>query len=328
MLVKSNFLRNVATIIACLAVTAIFSGCDSDDENGNNTVAVTDVSVFPQTLTLAVGAKQTLTAIVAPEEATNATVTWTSSNAAAATVNATTGEVTAVAADKGTATITATAGGKSDACVVTVSSMKTNAEIMSYFQDDFMFEWKETRPDWDDKTYFTEMELSCAEGYIYIQDSDGASTDPKNYRYVVDYINYAQNIHITLRPNNPQAYMIGGNVPTYFHGEATRRDGSVKALVQFVLGGVLVGFPYSQGKIAGTATMLGRPVTHYTYSYNMDNIQGEFWLDDATGAVMKMIEKEGGQIVRTRETLKIKVGGVKLIDGLDISQYNIRPVQN
>ena len=85
------------------------------------TVAVESVTVSPKTLSLAVGAKQTLEAAVAPTTATNKTVTWSSNNTAAATVDATTGEVTAVASDKGTATITATADGKSDACVVTVT---------------------------------------------------------------------------------------------------------------------------------------------------------------------------------------------------------------
>ena len=36
---ESNFLRKAATIVACLAVTAIFSGCEIDDENGDYTIS-------------------------------------------------------------------------------------------------------------------------------------------------------------------------------------------------------------------------------------------------------------------------------------------------
>ena len=81
------------------------------------TVEVTSVTVAPATLALEVGGSGNLTATVAPDNATNKTVTWTTSNAAVATVN--NGAVTAVA--KGSATITATAGGKSGTCAVTVS---------------------------------------------------------------------------------------------------------------------------------------------------------------------------------------------------------------
>lgn len=80
------------------------------------TVAVTSVTVSPKTLDLEVGQTGTLTATVKPDNATNKTVTWTTSNDKVATVA--NGVVTAVG--KGTATITATAGGKTAACTVTV----------------------------------------------------------------------------------------------------------------------------------------------------------------------------------------------------------------
>ena len=323
---RSN-LRKMATIVACLAVCAVMS-CGDDD--GDNTVAVTDITVSPKMLTLAPGAKQTLTAIVEPEEAATS-VTWTSSNAAAATVNAKTGEVTAVAADKGTAIITATAGGKSDVCIVTVSAMKTFPEILSYFQDDYMIEWKDINTEWEDQTYRIEMELRCAEGYIYLSESDH-NPDPKDQIEVVKYIDYAKNEIIVLYPNNPEAFYLpltaNGYVYDYFHGYADIWQAGVKHPMQYAEIYVLVGDQYFLGKSVGATTMLGRPVTHYEYSYIMDNKNGEFWLDDATGAAMKVIEKQNGKIVRTREILQIKVGGVKLIDGLDISQYKIRPKQN
>lgn len=80
------------------------------------TIKVTSVAVSPKTLNLEVGQTGTLTATVKPDNATNKTVTWTTSNDKVATVA--NGVVTAVG--KGTATITAAADGKTATCTVTV----------------------------------------------------------------------------------------------------------------------------------------------------------------------------------------------------------------
>ena len=80
-------------------------------------VAVTSVTLDKTKLELTEGASYTLTATVKPDDATDKTVTWSSSNTAVATVKD--GKVTAVKA--GTATITAKAGGKSATCTVTVT---------------------------------------------------------------------------------------------------------------------------------------------------------------------------------------------------------------
>ena len=77
---------------------------------------VTGVSLSQTSVSLEAGASVTLTATVSPSDATDKTVSWTSSNAGVASVSG--GVVTAVA--EGTATITATAGGKSAKCEVTV----------------------------------------------------------------------------------------------------------------------------------------------------------------------------------------------------------------
>lgn len=79
-------------------------------------VAVSKITVSPKTLNLEVGQTGTLTATVKPDNATNKTVTWTTSNDKVATV--VNGVVTAVG--KGTATITAAADGKTATCTVTV----------------------------------------------------------------------------------------------------------------------------------------------------------------------------------------------------------------
>ena len=83
-------------------------------------VSVTGVTI-DETLSVNIGQTKTPSFTVAPAEATNKTVSFTSDNPAVATVNATTGAVTGVS--KGTATITVkTADGNfTDTCTVTVS---------------------------------------------------------------------------------------------------------------------------------------------------------------------------------------------------------------
>lgn len=85
-----------------------------------DTVAVTGVTMSQKTASLKVGGTTKLTATVAPDNATNKSVTYKSSNEKIATV-APDGTVTAVA--EGSANITATAvdGGSNDSCAVTVT---------------------------------------------------------------------------------------------------------------------------------------------------------------------------------------------------------------
>lgn len=94
------------------------------------TVAVSGVVVSPSTLTLGTGATQQLTATIAPTNATNKSVTWSSNNTNVATVN-TSGLVTAVAA--GTATITAKTvdGGKISTSTVTVTATTVSVTSVS-----------------------------------------------------------------------------------------------------------------------------------------------------------------------------------------------------
>ncbi len=84
------------------------------------TVNVTGVSLDQETLKLSPGQSETLTATVAPENADDLSVTWTSDDPAVATVDKG-GKVTAVAAGETTVTVTTNDGGYEAECVVTVS---------------------------------------------------------------------------------------------------------------------------------------------------------------------------------------------------------------
>ena len=120
----------VATVDASGKVTAVKEGSATiTAKAGDKTatcavtvaakvIAVTSVTLDKTSLSLTEGDSATLTATVKPDNATNKTVTWSSSNTAVATVDAN-GKVTAV--KEGSATITAKAGDKSATCTVTVA---------------------------------------------------------------------------------------------------------------------------------------------------------------------------------------------------------------
>ncbi len=87
-----------------------------------STIDVTSVSLSSSTATIDVGDTTTLSATVAPSNATNKTITWSSSNTSVATVS--NGVVKGVAS--GTAVITASSNnGKTATCTVTVKSVTT-----------------------------------------------------------------------------------------------------------------------------------------------------------------------------------------------------------
>ena len=84
------------------------------------TVSVTDVTLNKVSATLTEGDTLTLTATVAPSNATNKNVTWSSSDATVATVS--NGVVTAKKAGTATITVTTADGSKKATCTVTVKA--------------------------------------------------------------------------------------------------------------------------------------------------------------------------------------------------------------
>ncbi|WP_336709787.1 MULTISPECIES: phage tail tube protein [unclassified Cedecea] len=84
-------------------------------------VPVTGVTVSPKTASIAVGATRQLASTIAPADATNKAVTWSSSDATKATVS-NTGLVTGVAAGNVTITATTADGAKTDTAAITVTA--------------------------------------------------------------------------------------------------------------------------------------------------------------------------------------------------------------
>ena len=104
----------------------------------STTVPVERVSLNYSSISLEESETRALTATVYPENATDKTVTWASSNTSVATV--TDGLVTA--RSEGTATITASCGGKTATCLVTVTRriieverIELDHETLSLYED-------------------------------------------------------------------------------------------------------------------------------------------------------------------------------------------------
>ena len=95
-------------------------------EDPEDPIAVEGITLDKTTATVEEGATVTLTATVTPENATDKTVMWSTSDEAIATVSG--GVVTGVKA--GEVTITAKAGDKSATCTVTVTAAATEPEVV------------------------------------------------------------------------------------------------------------------------------------------------------------------------------------------------------
>lgn len=90
-------------------------------------VAVASVSVEPASLELVAGEKATIKATVLPADASDSSVSWSSSDASVATVSES-GAVTAVAAGHASITVTTTDGAKKATCAVTVTPAHVNVK--------------------------------------------------------------------------------------------------------------------------------------------------------------------------------------------------------
>ncbi|WP_414151683.1 leucine-rich repeat protein [Acetobacterium carbinolicum] len=116
------------TVEPGVVIPPVFPTPDSGGGSGGGTptiIPVTGVSLNKKDLILSFNDTETLVATVAPADATNKAVTWTTSDATIATVDAT-GKVTGSANKEGTVTITAISadGAQSASCEVTVTKFK------------------------------------------------------------------------------------------------------------------------------------------------------------------------------------------------------------
>ena len=107
-------------LVAIVTLAFTLPSCGHEDPVPA-TVSVSGVSINKTTISLTEGGSETLTATVAPDNATNKSVSWKSSDTGVATVD-NSGKVTAVKAGSATITVTTTDGSKTATCSVTVTA--------------------------------------------------------------------------------------------------------------------------------------------------------------------------------------------------------------
>jgi alpha-amylase len=120
--VENGLVKAVSAGTATVTATAGGKSAKCEVNVQPRGVDVTGISLNKTDLTLNPGGTFQLEATVSPSDATDKTVTWTSSDPSVVSVK--NGLVKAVSA--GTATVTATAGGKSARCEVTVQIPSSN----------------------------------------------------------------------------------------------------------------------------------------------------------------------------------------------------------
>ena len=114
-----------SAILPLAAAVLMFASCGKDNgpdgPDNPDAVKVTGVTLNKTATTIAVGGTETLTPTVAPANADNKNVTWSSDKTAVATVD-NAGKVTGVSAGTATITVKTTDGSKTATCAVTVSA--------------------------------------------------------------------------------------------------------------------------------------------------------------------------------------------------------------
>ncbi|MDR1153428.1 MAG: Ig-like domain-containing protein [Bacteroidales bacterium] len=112
--------KNIFCLIAVALMLA--TACEDDNDREKGVVPVTGVTLDQAELALAPGVSKILTAVVAPADATDKTVTWSSSDAAIS-VDSATGELTAETAGSAVVTVTTADGGFTATRTVTVRNV-------------------------------------------------------------------------------------------------------------------------------------------------------------------------------------------------------------
>lgn len=116
--------KALAVLTAIALFGSAFTACKSDDDDD---VSVTGVVLDRPNAELVVGGTLKLTATVAPADATNKTVSWSSNKEDVATVSDD-GTVTAKNVGEAVITVTTADGGKTATCTITVKEKDSGSE--------------------------------------------------------------------------------------------------------------------------------------------------------------------------------------------------------
>lgn len=192
----SGRVRGVATGSAIITVTTVDGGFSAICQVTVTNVAVTGVSVIPASVTIKEGNVSTLAAAVAPANAINKNITWSSNNSGVATVTSG-GVVTGAAAGSATITATTEEGGYTDSCQVTVA--ETPDELVVYRDVGGM-----SLNTWAQNGTLSEL-------------ASGGQEGAKHYRFTYSFSNWWAGLGFNISPVDASAYeylVIAMNGPT------------------------------------------------------------------------------------------------------------------
>jgi hypothetical protein len=107
-------------VLCCVFVPILYCSCSLSVGSNASSIAVTSITLDKTSAALAVGSTIQLTATIAPSDATNKKLSWSTSKASVAVVSAT-GLVSGISAGSATITATSADGGLTASCAVTVT---------------------------------------------------------------------------------------------------------------------------------------------------------------------------------------------------------------
>ena len=297
---RMMFMKRMIAMMAVVFSVAMFASCSDDDENNGGTVAVTGVTI-QETLPLGVDSTFTLVATIAPEDATNKSVTWASDDETVATVDAN-GVVTGVAEGTANITVTTVDGKFSDVCVVTV----TAGSAMDVHVGDYYY---------SDGTVSSTFDEGKTPVGIVFYVGDNTQNDVK---LAADFPNATHGLVISVqeRPNSMWSTQVGNLASALNRG----MDNLVLLYAQgeTIEGGTL-SLTDIDSDIINTEKMIGYNNTQIYKDWNEQEYQVQFeeWVDKVLTTVVHEVDIDG---INTLLSFQEEVG---LPDGGNTSDWYV-----
>lgn len=305
---RMMFMKRMIAMMAVVFSVAMFASCSDDDENNGGTVAVTGVTI-QDSLFLGVDSTFTLVATIAPEDATNKSVTWVSNADAVATVDAN-GVVRGIAEGTANITVTTVDGELTDVCVVTVTANGGGGVVVGDVNvGDYYY---------SDGTVSSTFDESKTPVGIVFYVGDNTQNDVK---LAADFPNATHGLVISVqeRPNSAWSTQVGNLASALNRG----MDNLVLLYAQGeTIGEGTLSLTDIDSDIINTEKMIGYNNTQIYKDWNEQEYQVQFdeWVDKVLTPVVYEVDIDG---INTLLSFQEEVG---LPDGGNTSDWYVPSV--
>ncbi len=232
--IKISTTSDKTVVLKQIAIDEDIRDVTLPESPSSDPVAVSNVLISKETLSLEVGQSETITATIVPSDATNKKVTWESSDDAVATVS--NGKVTAVAEGTATITVKTDDGGFTATCEVTVTKKETPIDPPS---GDIYAHWRFSGSDAPANSTF--------EDGTNIRVEFLSSDDSKSF--TVESADYVAGVPDDMKSQGSKGLKNGGN-KLYLKASTTNGEG-------FKAGDVITICGYNPWKISSTSEHTG-----------------------------------------------------------------------